>query len=76
MNSGVLRLYQIMSILQIMNKDRLSFLVHMLNNLINLSYIIINQHKLLTVFRRVPYQIQANQSNFLGLKISQSINVE
>ena len=46
----VLRLYQIMSILQTMNKNRSCSLLHMLNNLINLNYIIINQRKLLTVF--------------------------
>ena len=28
------------------------------------NYIIINQRKLLTIFRRVLFEIQANQSNF------------
>ena len=49
---------------------------HAEHNLIKLKYIIIDQRKLLTAFRRVLREIQANQSNCSPLKINQSISVE
>ena len=42
----------------------------------NLNYTLIDQRKLLTIFRRVLCEIQANQSNCSSSKICQSINVE
>ena len=44
----------------------LCFVLHMPNIIqLNLSYIIIDQHKLLTIFRSVLCEIQRNQSNLL-----------
>ena len=66
MNSGVVRLDQIMPIFLTMYK--LAFtaafcFAHAEHNLIKLNYIVIDQRKLLSIFRRVVYEIQANQSN-------------
>ena len=74
MNSGVVRLDHIMSILITMNKHRsqsllLCFVLHMPNIIqLNLNYAIIDQRKLLTVFRSVLCEIQRNQPNLLTFK--------
>ena len=68
----VVRLDQIMYILLIM----MCFVLDM-PKIIQLSphYIIIDQRKLLTIFRRALCEIQANQSNSSPLHISQSITL-
>ena len=81
MNSGIVRLDQMMPILITMKKHRLHLLLCFVFYMpkiiqLNLNYIIIDQCYLLTIFRRVLCEIQANQSNFSHLNINQSINVE
>ena len=79
MNSAVVRLDQVMSIFLTMNKHRLQslllhFVLHMPNIIyLNSNFIIIDQHKPLTIFRGVLCEIQENQSNLLTLK-NQLIN--
>ena len=71
MNSDVVRLDR--SILLTMNKHRLQYLLFFILHMpkmteVNLNYIMIDQHKLLTVFRRVLCEIQRKQSSFLTFK--------
>ena len=69
MNSGVVRLDQRMSILQTSNNHRLqSLLLCYVLHILNLNYKIIDQRKLLKVFRSVLCEIQRNQSNLLTSK--------
>ena len=82
MNSGVVLLDQIMSILLTMNKHRLQslllcFVLHMSNiSYLNLNYIIIDQRKLLTDFGVCYVKFKENNQICSPLKISQSINAE
>ena len=62
MNSSVIRLYQVMSILLTMNKHHLFCFVHDEYNLIKLKLYI---NAALTIFWRVLCEIQTNQSNLL-----------
>ena len=71
MNSDVVRLDR--SILLTMKKHRLQYLLFFILHMpkmteVNLNYIMIDQHKLLTVFRRVLCEIQRKQSSFLTFK--------
>ena len=74
MNPGVVRIDHVMSILLKLNKNRqqsllLCFVLFMSNIIeLNLNYIIIDQPKLLTVFRSVLGKIQRKQSYLLTLK--------
>ena len=72
MNSGVVRLDQIMSILITMNKHRLQSLL--LYFVLQMPNIIIDQRKLLTVIRSVLCKIQRNQSNLLTLANQSTLN--
>ena len=82
MNWGVVSLDQIMSILLTMNKNRLQslllrFVLHLPNIIqLNLTYIIIDQRKLLTVFWSVLVKFIKTNQICSPLKISQPINVE
>ena len=71
MNSDVVRLDR--SILLTMNKHRLQYLLFFILHMpkmteVNVNYKMIDQHKLLTVFRRVLCEIQRKQSSFLTFK--------
>ena len=77
MNSGVIRLDQITPILLAMSNHACLLCLVILSNILgftyaehnlNLNYIIVDQRKLLTVFRSVLCEIQRNQSNLLTLK--------
>ena len=58
MKSGVLRIDPILSISLTINKHRLCPLLHMPHIIsLNLNYIIINQRKLLTIFRKVKTHV-------------------
>ena len=77
MNSGVIRLDQITPILLAMSNHACLLCLVILSNILgftyaehnlNLNYIIVDQRKLLTVFRSVLCEIQRNQSNLLTFK--------
>ena len=69
MNSGLVRLDQIMFILLIMNKYHLmSLLLRFVLHMPNVNHNIIDQRQLLTIFRRVLCEIPANLSNLLAFK--------
>ena len=81
MNSGVIRLDQITPILLAMSNHACLLCLVILSNILGftyaehnlnlnyiLNYIIVDQRKLLTVFRSVLCEIQRKQSNLLTLK--------